>query len=90
MSSRLGYGWIVYCKYTFTSSNMPISILNPQKRHVDHNILDCNEHQEPLQPYLSDTPEKKEGGDKDWNVLAVCSIVKAINYAKIMGCGKNS
>jgi hypothetical protein len=57
--------------------------------HVDHNILDCSEHHEPLQPYLSEKPEKLEGGDKYWNVLAVCSIVRAINYAQKMGCEKD-
>ena len=58
--------------------------------HVDHNILDCTEHHEPLQPYLSDTPEKVEGGNKDWNVLATCAIVRGINYAKSMGCEKEA
>jgi hypothetical protein len=57
--------------------------------HVDHNILDCSEHRDPLQPYLSEKPEKMEGGDKYWNVLAVCSIVRAINYAWSMGCEKD-
>lgn len=58
------------------------------ERHVDHNILDCSEHNEPLQPYLSDKPEKAEGGNADWNVLAVCAIVKAINFAKNVRCDK--
>jgi hypothetical protein len=43
-----------------------------------------------LKPYLSDKPEKIEQGDKDWNVLAVCSIIRAINFAKMMGCEKDA
>lgn len=57
---------------------------------MDHNILDCKEDYEPLQPYLSDKPEKAEGGDTDWNVLAVCAIVKAINFAKRASCDENA
>ncbi|KAL3776411.1 hypothetical protein HJC23_006765 [Cyclotella cryptica] len=60
------------------------------KRHVDHDILDCGEHPQPLQPFLSNQHERGEGGDKDWNVLAVCAIVRAINYAKRMGCEKDA
>ena len=58
------------------------------KRRVDHDILDCTSHAEAFEPYLSTKPEKKEGGDPDWNVLAVCAVVKAINLAKEHGCGK--
>ncbi|KAL7489499.1 hypothetical protein ACHAW6_016205 [Cyclotella cf. meneghiniana] len=60
------------------------------KRHVDHDILDCGEHPEPLQPFLSNKQEKGEGGDRDWNVLTVCAIVRAINFAKTMGCEKDA
>lgn len=59
---------------------------NESLSHVNHDILDCREHPQPLQPYLSDHREKTEGGDKHWNILAVCAIVRAINFAKTMGC----
>ena len=55
------------------------------KRRVDHDIFDdCNK--KPLEPFVSDEPEKIEGGQKDWNVLVVCSLVRAINFAKRKGC----
>lgn len=58
------------------------------KRRVDHDILDCTTHaiDHPLEPFVSSKPEKVEGGDKDWNVLAVCAIVRSINFAKEKGC----
>jgi hypothetical protein len=68
--------------YILVSPNNAVNI----RSHVDHDILDCTEQNEPLQPYRSFQPEKIEGGDKDWNVLAVCSIVKSINFAKSAGC----
>ena len=66
------------------SSSAPFISL-PQ-RHVDHNILDCNTRHESLQPYLSNKPQKMEEGNTNWNVLAVCAIVKAINLAKNVSC----
>ena len=57
------------------------------KRRVDDAILDCSDVNEPFEPFLSDGPEKMEGGDKNWNVLAVCAAVRSINYAKKKGCG---
>lgn len=59
------------------------------KRRVDHDILDCASHERPLEPFVSDKPEKVEGGNKDWNVLAACSVVRAINYAKSKGCERD-
>ncbi|ACI64739.1 predicted protein [Thalassiosira pseudonana CCMP1335] len=60
------------------------------KRRVDHDILDCTTHaiDHPLEPFVSSKPEKVEGGDKDWNVLAVCAIVRSINFAKEKGCAE--
>ena len=57
------------------------------KRRVDDSILDCSDTNDPFEPFLSDKPEKMEGGDKNWNVLAVCAVVRSINYAKKKGCG---
>jgi len=56
------------------------------KRRVDHDILDCSHNDHPLEPFISTKPEKLEGGNKDWNVLAVCAVVRAINFAKKTGC----
>ena len=57
------------------------------KRHVDHAILDnCTRNDHPLEPYISKSREKIEGGNKDWNVLAVCAVIRAINFAKKKGC----
>lgn len=56
------------------------------KRRVDDKILDCADSNHPLEPFISDKPEKIEGGQKDWNVLAVCAVVRAIKYAKRKGC----
>lgn len=64
------------------------------KRRVEHNVLDCANGTSSggaLEPFLATTPQKKEGGDPDWNVLAVCAVVRAINLAKEMGCrGSNA
>jgi len=58
------------------------------KRRVDHDIFDCGlNNRTSLEPFISDKPEKKEGGHKDWNVLAVCAVVRSINFAKNRGCG---
>lgn len=58
------------------------------KRRVDHDILDdCNNNNGTLAPFISNKLEKIEGGHKDWNVLAICAIVRSINFAKTKGCG---
>ena len=63
------------------------------KRRVDHDILDCS-HDGPLEPFVDEKPGKMPPqNEKDWNVLAVCATVRAINYAKTKGCpmdGTNS
>lgn len=56
------------------------------KRKVEHDILDCSHNDKPLDPFVSTKPEKIEGGSKDWNVLSVCAVVRAINFAKKKGC----
>lgn len=56
------------------------------KRRVGHDVLDCAGGSAAFEPFLSTTPQKKEGGDPDWNVLAVCAVVRAINLAKEKGC----
>lgn len=55
------------------------------KRKVDHDILDCD-HKVLLEPFISAKPEKVAGGQRDWNVLSVCAVVRAINFAKEKGC----
>ena len=62
------------------------------KRRVEHDILDCGSGGSgTFEPFPSTEPQKKEGGDPDWNVLAVCVAVRAINLAKEMGCkGSNA
>ena len=35
---------------------------------------------------MIDRREVLEGGQKDWNVLVVCSLVRAINFAKRKDC----
>lgn len=58
------------------------------KRRVDHDVLSCGrDDRRPLTPFGSPKKEKMEGGQKDWNVLAVCAAVRAINLAKERGCG---
>lgn len=58
------------------------------KRRVDHDVLNCSrDDHRPLEPFGSPKKEKLEGGQKDWNVLAVCAAVRAINFAKEKGCG---
>ena len=59
------------------------------KRRVDHTVLDCDENDQPFEPFVSSKVEKVEGGQKDWNVLAVCSVTRAINYARGKGCETN-
>jgi len=58
------------------------------KRRVDDDIVDCGDNTttKPLEPFIASKPEKIEGGQKDWNVLAICAAVRAINYAKRNGC----
>eukprot|EP00580_Thalassiosira_gravida_P004176 CAMPEP_0201624518 /NCGR_PEP_ID=MMETSP0493-20130528/674_1 /ASSEMBLY_ACC=CAM_ASM_000838 /TAXON_ID=420259 /ORGANISM="Thalassiosira gravida, Strain GMp14c1" /LENGTH=570 /DNA_ID=CAMNT_0048094371 /DNA_START=36 /DNA_END=1748 /DNA_ORIENTATION=- len=57
------------------------------KRRVDHDILKCSSHNsDRFEPFRSEKVEKIEGGQKDWNVLAVCAVVRAINFAKKKGC----
>lgn len=56
------------------------------KRRVDDDVLDCDHHGNAMEPFISTKPEKMEGGQKDWNVLAVCAAVRAINFAKKKGC----
>mmetsp|Transcript_2707 Transcript_2707/g.5738 ORF Transcript_2707/g.5738 Transcript_2707/m.5738 type:complete len:229 (-) Transcript_2707:80-766(-) len=57
------------------------------KRRVDHDILSCGHDY--LEPFHSKKHERTEGGQKDWNVLAVCAVVRAINFAKKKGCETN-
>lgn len=56
------------------------------KRRVDDDVLDCSHNDHPFEPFVSTKQEKVEGGNKDWNVLAVCSVVRAINFARGKGC----
>lgn len=56
------------------------------KRRVEHDVLDCAHGNGTFEPFLATTPQKKEGGDPDWNVLAVCVVARAINFAKEIGC----
>ena len=56
------------------------------KRRVHHNILDCDQTVQPLEPFISSKIEKVDGGQEDWNVLAVCSVIRAINFARRSGC----
>ena len=59
------------------------------KRRVDHDILDCaGGTSGAFEPFLSTS--EKYGGDPDWNVLAVCAVVRAINLAKEKGCKGSS
>mmetsp|Transcript_3128 Transcript_3128/g.4813 ORF Transcript_3128/g.4813 Transcript_3128/m.4813 type:complete len:536 (-) Transcript_3128:120-1727(-) len=64
------------------------------KRRVEHDVLDCADGTSSggaVEPFLATEPQKKEGGNPDWNVLAVCVVVRAINLAKEMGCkGRNA
>ncbi|KAL7529336.1 hypothetical protein ACHAXR_002909, partial [Thalassiosira sp. AJA248-18] len=79
-----------YCsRYSFVTPYPPGTSETPTyhffaKRRVDHDILDCSN--DPLEPFVSAKPEKVEGGQKDWNVLAVCAVVRALNFAKKKGC----
>ena len=59
------------------------------KRKVDHDILDCS-RDGPLEPYTSTKPEKPAQGQRDWNVLAVCAVVRAINFATAKGCERQA
>ena len=86
-----------YCsRYSFATPYLPREdgkSTTPQyhffaKRRVDHDILDCTpQDRNWLAPFVSHTPEKMEGGQKDWNALAVCAVVRSINFAKNKGCG---
>ena len=56
------------------------------KRRVDHDIFNCNiTGNDPFEPFFSPTPRKHELSS-DWDVLAVCAVVRAINFAKERGC----
>lgn len=59
------------------------------KRRVSHTVLDCDQNDQPFEPFVSSKVEKVERGQKDWNVLAVCSVTRAINYARRKGCEMN-
>lgn len=56
------------------------------KRRVDHDVLNCHTHDGPFMPFSSSSKEKMEGGSKEWNVLAVCAVERAINFAKNSVC----
>ena len=58
------------------------------KRRVDHDVLNCQTHDGPFVPFTSKSKEKMEGGSKEWNVLAVCAVERAINFAKKSACHK--
>jgi len=80
-----------YCsRYSFATPYPAEEVKGQQyhffaKRKVDHDILDCRKDQ-PLEPFISEKPEKIEGGNKDWNVLAVCAVIRSINFASRKGC----
>lgn len=59
-----------------------------RKRKVDHEILDCFSElaEVPFEPFISTKREKKSFKNPDWNVLALCAIVRSINLAKEKGC----
>ncbi|KAL3815947.1 hypothetical protein ACHAXA_003568 [Cyclostephanos tholiformis] len=59
------------------------------KRRVNHTVLDCGKDDQQFEPFVSSKVEKVEGGQQDWNVLAVCSVTRAINYARRKGCEKH-
>jgi len=77
-----------YCaRYTFAIPYPPaggksVSYRFFAKRRVDHDIFDCSHKDRRLTPFLSSKPEKVHGSSKDWNVLSVCAVVRAINFAK--------
>jgi hypothetical protein len=61
-----------------------------RKRKVDHEILDCFSElaEVPFEPFISTKRENdfKSFKNPDWNVLALCAVVRAINLAKEKGC----
>lgn len=83
-----------YCaRYSFATpypaeerSNIATTYHFFAKRRVNHTILDCDQNVHPFEPFTSSKVEKIEGGQKDWNVLAICSVVRAINFARRKGC----
>ncbi|KAL7545092.1 hypothetical protein ACHAWF_008450 [Thalassiosira exigua] len=81
-----------YCaRYSFATPYLAMNGSNVNatyrwfaKRNVDDDILGCSSPR--LEPYISQKPQKMEGGSKEWNVLAICTIIRAINMAQRNGC----
>lgn len=64
------------------------------KRRVPHDILDdCGSNNDGkatglrfLTPFTSTKEEKIDGGRMDWTMLIMCSVLRAVNYAKSSYC----
>ena len=57
-----------------------------KKRKVDHSILDCEN--DGFWPFLDEEIKvKAETGNEEWNALAICTMLRAINYARVQHCG---